>query len=109
MKTPNLFNVPKDRPTRKERIEAFKREHGIWTYGDKKNRVGDHAWDAMSVTLACERLSGYDLSEEVRKEPIMLIAGYCRLLEEMGILVTGQTEVEAIRVLCVNIGIVCEL
>lgn len=109
MKTPNLLDVPKDSPTKRERIAAFKKQHGIWTHVDKENKIGGHAWDAMAFDKSVEALSGYNLTEGEKREPVLLIAGYCRLLEEAGLLVTGNTEIDAIRTLCAKNGIQCPL
>lgn len=106
MKTPNLLDVPKDSPTRKERIEAFKKKHGIWTYyvaGQPK----ECPWDAMLVPKAVEALAGYGVKPDTH--PIELISGYCRLLDEWNLLVSGKTEREAIRTLCEHNEIPCEL
>lgn len=108
-KVAKLIDVPKDSPTRKQRVEAFKKEHGIWTHGNKKNGVGDHAWDALSVLHAHAGLDGYGLTEIQRLEPMALVSAYCRLLDEWGLLVTGETEVKAIRTLCRNIDLPCDL
>lgn len=93
LKTPNLFDVPKDRPTRKQRLEAFKEQHEIFTYGNK-----NAGWDAMLVSKARESLLGYD--GVAVASPIELIMDYCRLLEESQLLISGETEREAIEELC---------
>ncbi len=104
MKTPNLFDVPKDRPTRKERIQEFKAENWIWTH---KAEMMEDRWSALAYAHSLEALKGYDLTGKL--EPEFLIAGYCRLLDEAGLLVTGKTEMEAIRTLCRNLNINCPL
>lgn len=93
LKTPNLFDVPKDRPTQKERLEAFVKQHRIFTYGNKA-----HGWDAMLIEQARQFLAEYRGKTE--GHPIEMISGYCRLLEEANMLVTGKTEREAIEELC---------
>lgn len=105
MKTPNLLDVPKDSPTRKERIEDFKKRHGIWTY--HCYTPPEAPWDAMLVPKAAESLKGYGVKPT--DEPMEMIAGYCRLLDEWNLLVSGKTEREAIRTLCEHNGIPCEL
>lgn len=104
MMTPNLIDVPKDSPTRKERFSDFKAEHWIWTH---KTNGMDYPWTALAYAHGLEMLKGYDLTEDQRNDPILLIAGYCRLLDEAGLLVTGNTERAAVRELCGNLKITC--
>lgn len=102
LKTPNLFDVPKDRPTRKERLESFKSRHSIYTYGAR------HAgFDALLVPRARGMLSDYD--DAATCSPIELISKYCRLLEEANLLVSGDTERGAIKEICRLNNIVFDL
>ncbi len=96
-KTPNLLDVPKDRPTRKERLEAFKIKHGIWTHNAGPS-LGILPWCAVLVPNARRSLKGY--SVPAAAHPIDLIAGYGRLLEEWSLMVEGPTEHETISHLC---------
>ncbi len=94
MKTPNLLEVPKTHPSRKEKLEAFKVKHGIFTH-DAGPSSEDCRWLAMLVPKSREYLKDYDLKPDAH--PIELIASYCRLLEEAGLLVTGPSEGETVR------------
>lgn len=102
MITPNLLDVPKDSPSRKERLEAFKAKHGVWTHNSHLPPEGE-PWSALLVPKA--RLA----MDEPTAEPMKLIAGYCSLLDEMDLLVTGKTQREAIQTLCEKNGIAFDL
>lgn len=96
-RAPTLFDVPKDSPSRKKKLQAFKDTHGIWTH----HASGlEEPWTAVWVTGARDALSDYG-PEVATMLPIELIAGYCRLLEECSLLTDGQTERAAIEVLCI--------
>jgi len=97
-KTPNLFDVPKDRPTAKERMEAFKAKHGIWTYHSPHMKRKEMPWEALWLTKAIEVLAGYGV--KATDHPVEIIAGYSRLLDEMNLLIEGQTESTAVERLC---------
>lgn len=94
LKTPNLFDVPRDRPTAMERLEAFKERYGIFTWGDKND-----GWDAMLVNQARALLSE-DYPEAQTADAAELIMDYCRLIEDVDLLVSRDTEREAIEELC---------
>lgn len=98
----DLFTVPKTGPTKRERIDAFKKEHAIWTYGTNK-----YQWDAILVSHSRKKLKGYGVTQNT--EPFELVASYCRLLEEADLLVTGPSEIGAIRELCHLNDIPCQL
>lgn len=97
--TPFLFEVPKTHPGRADKLKAFKLRQGIWTWHCKDFRREDHPWEALLVPRARRRLAGYDGIAE-SDEPEALIMNYCRLLEEWGLLVSGETELQAVRNLC---------
>lgn len=108
MKTPLLFNVPKDRPSRKERIKAFKELHGIEThYAGRTWGKKNNPWDACLMPRARQIGSNYGCNETSTLGE--LVGSVCRLLEEAGVLVTGETECDAIRTLCENNKIPCDL
>lgn len=102
MKTPNLIDVPKDSKSRHERLREFKVEHWIWTH---KGNSEDYPWSALAYADALKALSGYGLPESVRNDPMQVIAGYCRLLDDCGLLVIGETERDAVWKLCRNVGL----
>jgi hypothetical protein len=87
--TPNLLDVPPTHPTRQEILQAFKTRQGVWTYCGKGMKREEHPWEALLVPSGGEP-----------DDPVSLIAGYCRLLEEAGLLVTGETELDAVQRLC---------
>lgn len=93
MKHPRLFEVPPTAPTKAAKLKAFKEQHGIWTHRAPMQRE-DHPWSAMLFTAAKERM-GVQI-----KDPYEMIAGYCQLLDDIGLLVTGTSERDAIRRLC---------
>lgn len=97
LKTPNLFDVPRDRPTKKQtwraQLEWFKNNSGIFTHGHN-----DTGWHAMIVPRSREILAGYPNTAHV--PAIELIMDYCRLLEEADLLTVGNTERQAIEELC---------
>ena len=43
----------------------------------------------------CWKLEGYGLTKEQQTDGVMLMAGYCRLIDEAGLIHFGQTEHEA--------------
>lgn len=103
MKTPNLIDVSKDSPSKADKLEAFKKEHGIWTHRATIAKQ-DYPWSALLLpTNPHYELPYQEFVKDL--EPVEIIAGYCRILDEAGFLVTGKTESEAIDRLCVNIGI----
>lgn len=53
-------------------------------------------WLAIHRDSAINLLEGYDLTDEQKNDAGALMAGYCRLLEEAGLVHYGGTEQEAI-------------
>jgi len=104
MKTPNFLEIPKDSPSRKERIESFKRLHGIQTHdaGSEWPR-SDLRWCALLFELAWGHFSGYCKEKSL----VGLMAGACRLVDEYGLVGFGDTEIEAIHDLCSQNKIHC--
>lgn len=102
MKQPTLFDVPKDSPSRRERIEAFKKQHQIVTFGSRRN-----GWSGMLVGHALKALHGYGVTDQTTWFDIF--SGYCRLLDERDLLVSAPTELAAIRDLCALNEIACPL
>lgn len=103
MKHPTLFEVPTDKPSRRQQITAFKREHGIWTHNAGLSRE-EHTWSAMLLEKSREAAGLHKFADAVE-----VIATYCGRLDEMRLLVTGTSEVEAIRNLCAYNDIPCDL
>jgi hypothetical protein len=97
--TPNLLDVPPTHPTRHEILQAFKTRQGVWTHNAHFRDRKEHPWSALLVPRARKMLAGY-IGGGDPDDPVSLIAGYCRLLDEAGLLVTGETELDAVQRLC---------
>lgn len=107
MKQPKLLDVPATAPTKAARVQAFKAKHGIWTHYAPHLAREDERWTAMLIVTARERMKGYGAHPHTTGEA--MVAGYCRLLDEMDLMVTGTGEVTTIRRLCARNNIVCDL
>ncbi len=100
---PKLFDVapfsgPPTKEVRRKECEALKAKHTIWTHHMPKD------WMALSMTECTAALAGYNLTTEQRTVPIMMMAGYCRLLDEAGMIEQGHaTEWEAVRALATRL------
>lgn len=115
MKHPTLFEVPKDSPSHKERIEAFKKRVGIWTHnaGVKANANDPEfsPWMAMLLPKdgeGVERYSDHRCYTKGSDDPFEIIAGYCRIIDA-GRVAYGKTEREAIEILCKENQILIDL
>ena len=63
-------------------------------------------WMAFSFAKAKDILLGYQLTEDEKKDPIALFAGYCRLLDDAGMVADGeQTEFDAVVFVAMRHGI----
>jgi len=62
----------------------------------------EQPYTAVNMTVSIEMLKGYDLTDEEKTEQSALMAGYCRLLEERGLIGWGETEFESIQDLFSN-------
>lgn len=107
MKTPNLFDVPKDAPTRKERLNAFKFANDIETHYCKVFEDEHLPWMACKMDSARQIREPYRNSKDESLGSIM--ADVCRLLEEAGVIAEGKTERDSIIRLCENLDITCNL
>lgn len=57
----------------------------------------DSLWMAFSMAQAKEALSDYSLTDEEKSHPVALFSGYCRLLDEAGMVADNEpTEFAAI-------------
>lgn len=96
---PLLLDVPRTksrRDIRREEVAALKQEHGIFTH----NCRGAGEWLALSMPECIKALEGYNLTEEERTCGAALLAGYCRLLDEAGLIEEyHKTEYEAVTAL----------
>jgi len=89
-----LFEVPRTGLSRRQRVAAFKRKHHIWTFRSRGMARRDRPW--------CAVISVTDTALED-------IARYGMRLEQMGLLVTAETELGAIRELCARGQVWCDL
>lgn len=64
------------------------------------NDRSDPPWLAIHRESALKLLSGYSLTDREKTDVFWLMAGYCRLLEEAGLIHSGQTEAEAVSKAC---------
>lgn len=107
MITPKLFDVPRDSPTHKERIKAFKVANYIETHYCKAFEDEHYPWMACKMDAAKSIREPYRTSENNSLGAIM--SDVCRLLEEAGVIAEGKTERESIIELCNNMNITCPL
>lgn len=95
------FDLPvpglkRQRANHRAEVEALKKEHGIFTHLCR----GGGDWLALSMPECCSALSGYNLTEIERTDGVALMAGYCRLLDEAGLVEEGhKTERAAVAAL----------
>jgi hypothetical protein len=91
-----LFLTPSVQRTRanyRGHVRALKEKHGIHTH--HASMTGD--WIAISMPTCIKALEGYGLTAEEKTSIGALFAGYCRLLDEAGLVEEGhQTEREAV-------------
>ena len=62
----------------------------------------EQPYHAVNMTVAIKKLEGYDLTEEEKTELPALMASYCRLIDDAGLIGFGETEFEAIQDLFEN-------
>lgn len=103
MKTPLLIDVPKDSPSKAEKIKAFKAQHEIETHDAPCN--GDTRWVAAHMP-SCRKL-GYGVTENSTMFECVMHVG--RLMDEGGLTGYGKSEIAAVRELCSNLKIPCDL
>lgn len=93
-----LFDLPgeglkRQRVNHRAEVRALKKEHGIFTHLCRG--AGD--WLALSMPECTAALAGYDLTDEEKTDAVLLLAGYCRLLDEAGLVEDGhETERAAV-------------
>lgn len=92
----NLLEVVRDGPTRKQRMEAFKKAHGIEThYAGKGWLKEDGPWIAICLPQCRKALAEYGATHA--DNLFDLFAKYCRLMDDWDLIGYGGTEREAIR------------
>lgn len=106
MKTLTLIDVPKDSPSRQQKLDALKRALNIETMRSVGWKREDHPWVALHKP-SVNRFSAYGGNSSMSIPEAFAKVGL--LLEESGVLVTGETERDAIRELCHNIGVPVQL
>jgi hypothetical protein len=81
----------------------FPLEHPYCKYTRLDSRHATHyceddqkPWIAVDMDRARELLAEHDLTDEEKTDIGALMAGYCRVLDDMGLIGYGQTEAEAI-------------
>jgi hypothetical protein len=107
-----LLEVPKDAPSHKALIAAFKQRVGIWTHSAHgESSPGWPKWMAMLMPTDGAGKERYSDHRHYCKsdEPLEIIAGYCRIMDESGRTGYGHTEKESIRELCSKNEIPCEI
>lgn len=80
--------------THNERIEAYNNELQFFVHHCPG--IQD-PWLAIHKESAFKALSGYNLSDNEKKDVFYLMAGYCRLLDEAGLIHYGKTKAEVLR------------
>jgi hypothetical protein len=109
--TTDLFPVEKSQRPRRSavraaEVKAFKQAHDIETHNAGKG-FGPGKWSAIHWPTV-RKCPYYE--KGAHDTMFDAIAGLCRVLEEeMHCLTEGDTEREAIRELCHNLGITCTL
>lgn len=89
--------APSKRSTTKAETARLKESYGIKTHGHDSGG-GKMNWIALSMPMAARALSGYSLTEDEKTNLFDIIAGYCRLLDDMNLLAEGfKTEHEAVK------------
>jgi hypothetical protein len=99
-KHPTLFDVPKDSPSRQQRLDVFKKQHGIETH----RALGKPSeWPWMAAHLPSARSFGYGVTPQSDLFDCVMKVG--RLMDESGVASYGRTEAEAVEAVCKAVGI----
>lgn len=97
MSTDTLFDLSapglrRSRRDTRKATNALKREHEMFTH-----YCQDGGWLAMHLPSCRAALEGYELTELERTDGVVMLAGYCRLLDEAGLVHEDhKTEREAV-------------
>lgn len=86
-KTPSLAE------RRRRQVKAWKEQYRLYTH------KGPDDWMSLSMNECCELLKGYSLTDAQKTDGAELMAGYCRLIDEAGLVHFGETEHEACQAL----------
>jgi hypothetical protein len=88
-----------EREVRRAKVKEWKAALGLYAY---KGCAED--WMALSMPECIARLEGYELTAEEKTDAPSLLAGYCRLLDEAGLIQYGRTEYETCEALVGRMG-----
>jgi hypothetical protein len=97
-----LLDVPKDSPSKAERVKAFKAKHEIDTHCCDKS-------DWMAVLMPAARRIGSAYGVKKTDGMAEIGAKVGRLVDEAGHSGYGRSEAEAIRALCEQNNLPCDL
>lgn len=101
-----LLEVPKDSPTHKERLNALKLALMIETNDAGPQEDKDYPrW--LAVHMPSARSMGYGVTSTSTMFDCFCKVG--RLMDDAGIAAYGTTEREAIRKVCENLDLPCDL
>lgn len=98
MKTAHLFDIPTDRKSDRVKLTEFKRKHGIRTVRCCGLTRRDLPWVAILPQ-----------GDDVKKGTMQIMGESVRLYEESGYLATAEGELSAVRKLCQQLKITCDL
>lgn len=98
MSEPKLLDVPRSAPNKAKLLRDFKNQHDIQTHRATHMAREDHPWLALRP-----------FAEDDRKDIGTIMAESCRLYEEAGQCATGTGELTAMRTLCQQLNIPCNL
>lgn len=90
-KTPSLAAI------RRQQVQEWKNGFRIFTH------KGPDDWMALSMDECCWKLEGHRLTKEQQTDGVALMAGYCRLIDEAGLIHFGDTEHEACEALVMRL------
>jgi len=100
-RTPMLLDVPRDSPTRKQRLSAIKSALMIETHYCRG--MNELAWLAVHMPSALAMGKGYGIKST--DDLFECFSKIGRLLDESGIAQYGRTEREAIHKVCEHLGL----
>lgn len=103
-KQPLLLEVPKSSPSRRERLEAFKAANGI-----EVCYLNGVECPFTAVHMPSAKAMKAELGDAFEDELGEYIWHYGSRLEDVGIVVNGNSEIWVVRELCSNLEIPCPL
>lgn len=98
MKHPTLFDIAPDTESQASKLSRFCTENKIWTW---RADIDEDPWLAMAWERAAQRTNKQcDGSDDSCFE---LYAGYCSLLTDIGLMVTGTSKLDVCRQIAKNL------